>query len=492
MAETGNQDGAAREGRGRTSAGPPPTYGQTEPEWTTADFSSLDLGEDSVDTSARPVRRLDLPPLVPTDDDVVGTTPRPTDLGVFASVPDDENLSVSSSAAAGDPPSTRPVPGGDGPAPAGGSLPTASAPKQGTPPHPLAAARGMGPAIGAAPGRDDLDRYRPAGGAVAPPSDDYGDFTTVYEDATGGIGNQFGGPDRRQPPPRGGGHPGGPPDPAGPVAPESRRPQLELAPALPVQKERPRWMIPAGALLGVLALVAGYWFFVRDTDDTGAFAAENDDDLAADLVEEDLEEGTDGADATATTVDPNAPTVLSDSPVLALEGAADGPLEVDTEYEMTIEGVPNGAQYLVVVDDIPQEPALDYLPVLILPEGRHTISVTVTAGAQTAGTNPVEVYVLASELVATTRANLSSVSIADQGWTVALQQFDDFRAAGHENVMLSPSDPYPSLLPGFWNLYVPGFADQAAATAYCEQFELSIPDQCFPAPFDPNGPPRDG
>ncbi len=247
-------------------------------------------------------------------------------------------------------------------------------------------------------------------------------------------------------------------------------------------------MIPIAAMLGVLALAAGYWVFLRSNDDSATFAADSDD-LAADLVEEDLEGDTASDEGSG---DPAAPTVLSDSPVLTLEGAADGPLEVETQYEMTIEGVPNGSQYLVVVDDIPQEPALDYLPVLILPEGRHTISVTVTSGGQTATTNPIDVYVLAPELTATHRANLSSVSVADQGWTEALKQFDEFRADGHENVMLSPSDPYPSLLPGFWNIYVAGFDDQAAARAYCEQFELSIPDQCFPAPFDPDGPPRDG
>lgn len=249
-------------------------------------------------------------------------------------------------------------------------------------------------------------------------------------------------------------------------------------------------MIPVAAVLGVLALAAGYWVFMRTNDDSATFAADSDD-LAADLVEEDLEGDSADAGSTASS-DPAAPTVLSDAPVLTLEGAAEGPLQVETQYEMTIEGVPNGSQYLVVVDDIPQEPALDYLPVLILPEGRHTISVTVTSGGQTANTNPIEVYVLAPELTATHRANLSSVSVSDQGWAEALKQFDEFRAAGHENLMLSPSDPYPSLLPGFWNIYVAGFADHAAATAYCEQFELSIPDQCYPAPFDPDGPPRDG
>ncbi len=476
MAETGNENGAVNDGRGRAPSGPPPSSDHPDPEWSTGDFSSLDLGEDAVDTSPRPVRRLDLPPLAQTggDGDHSGP-PRPADLGVFASVPDDENLTVSPSAPGGDRTSVQPI-RQDGPG-AASFQPSQSAPKQGAPPHPLSVARGPGPT--AVPSQGEQDRYRSQMAGGPPPAADY-DYTSVYEEDMNGFGDRFSGPDRRQ---------AGPPgDPGGHGPRQPGRAQLELAPALPVQQDRSRWMIPIAALLGVLALAAGYWVFVRNNDDSATFAADSDDP-AADLVEEDLEG--DGA-TTGEATDPAAPTVLSDSPVLTLEGAADGPLEVETQYEMTIEGVPNGSQYLVVVDDIPQEPALDYLPVLILPEGRHTISVTVTSGGQTASTNPIDVYVLAPELTATHRANLSSVSISDQGWAEALKQFDDFRAAGHENVMLSPSDPYPSLLPGFWNIYVAGFADHAAATAYCEQFELPIPDQCYPAPFDPNGPPRDG
>ncbi len=483
MAETGNENGASNEDRGRTP-GEPPSYAHTDPEWVTGDFSSLDLGEDPVDTSARPVRRLDLPPLVQTGEEQrpPGATP-PIDGGVFASVPDDENLTVSPSAAAVDRTAVQPV-RGEGSQP-GGFGPSASEPKQGTPPHPHTAARRAG--AGSVPGRGEQDRYRQGMGGQSSPGGDHGDYTTVFEDDRNSYDDRFGVVDRRQPVPMGGHRPGAP---GGQAPRQPGRAQLELAPALQVEQARSRWMVPLAALLGVLALAAGYWVFVRSNDDSATFAADSDD-LAADLVEDDLE-GDPAADAgTSGSNDPSAPAVLSDSPVLTLDGAADGPLQVETQYEMTLEGVPNDSEYLVVVDDIPQEPALDYLPVLILPEGRHTIFVTVTSGGRTADTNSVEVYVLAPELTATHRANLSSVSVADQGWAEALRQFDEFRAAGHENLMLSPSDPYPSLLPGFWNIYVAGFADGAAATAYCEQFELAIPNECFPAPFDPDGPPRD-
>jgi len=482
VAETGNDNGGHDESRGRATDGSPPSYGSGDPEWVTGGFSNLDLGEEAAEAQARPVRRLDLPPLAQTNDSPgVADDADPVDSGLFASVPDDENLTVSSSAG-GDHTSVQPVRGDD--AHSGGHQPSAFEPKQGTPPHPRTAARGAGMDGGSVGGSQD--RYGPTPDAGLRPNDDY---TAHYPDDMAGYGDQFGGPtDRRAGAPIGGQSAGSPGGRGGPPQ-QPGRSHLELAPSMPVQQANNRWMIPVAAMLGVLALAAGYWVFVRGNDDSANLAADSDD-LAADLVEEDLEgEPTEGSTAST---DPAAPAVLSDSPVLTLDGAASGPLETETQYEMIIDGVPDNAQYLVVVDDIPQEPALDYLPVLILPEGRHTISVNVTAGAQTAETNAVDVYVLAPELTATHRANLSSVSVSEQGWEEALKQFDAFRAAGHENLMLSPSDPYPSLLPGFWNLYVAGFADTAAAAAYCEEAGLAIPDACYPAPFDPNGPPRDG
>jgi hypothetical protein len=270
--------------------------------------------------------------------------------------------------------------------------------------------------------------------------------------------------------------------------------QLEMAPSMEVEQERRNWALPVAGILALVALAAGYFFFIRDDGgDADQFAVEADSN--GDLVEEDLEgdaaTGDPATDAMGDQTD-GAPAVLSETPVLTLQGADDGPLETEIQYEMQIQGVPATSQYLVIVDSIPQEPALDYLPLLILPEGRHSIAVEVRSGVDSATTNAVDVYVLAPQLTETYRANLSSVSMSGEGWSEAIRQFDEFRAAGHDGLVMSPSDPYPSLLPGFWNLYVGGFADGAEAQAYCEQAGLVIPDECFPAPFDPDGPPRDG
>ena len=356
--------------------------------------------------------------------------------------------------------------------PLSGTPPTppssSSAPKQGAPPHPLAATAGAGLTRG-----DRGQLHSPStgldDGGYRPGSSGDGFGSSSEGRATGGSWPEdIGSPRYDDPRPRN---------------------PVDLAPVVPSEEKDRRWMLPVVGLLAVLAFAAGYYLFLRgDADDSDNFAV--DDSATGDLVEEDLEpEGATTEDTSAMT---DAPTVLSESPLLSLPGASDGPLATETQYELQLEGVPEGSLYLVIVDDIPQEPALDYVPLLILPEGRHTISVQIESGPNTATTNAVDVYVLAPELSATYRANLSSVSIGAEGWGEALRQFDEFRAAGHEALVLSPSDPYPSLLPGFWNLYVGGFDDHAGAQEYCEQAGLDIPDACFPAPFDPNGPPRDG
>ena len=61
------------------------------------------------------------------------------------------------------------------------------------------------------------------------------------------------------------------------------------------------------------------------------------------------------------------------------------------------------------------------------------------------------------------RANLSSVNVAEEGWAEAVRQFDEFVAAGHAELELMPSDWFPSLVPGYWNLFVDGFGTRDEA-----------------------------
>ena len=67
-----------------------------------------------------------------------------------------------------------------------------------------------------------------------------------------------------------------------------------------------------------------------------------------------------------------------------------------------------------------------------------------------------------------------------------MRQFDEFVAAGHTDGQLMPSDWFPSLTPGYWNIFVGGFSDKPAAVTYCEAVGLAGPDQCFPQFFDPD------
>jgi hypothetical protein len=462
-----------------------PSYAPTDPGWVTDDFSSIDLGQD-VDSSPKPVRRLDLPPLADapmTGSELSSSPPAPglgaepaageqsNELGVFGAS-GNPGLQMGDTTMSG--PRRRgsapmePVgfPSGSGIDPAPGPLPP---PKQGVPPHPLSA--GGADLAGSPDDRTHLRAVAPPPGRAGPDDDRFGAFSS----ADRGFEERFA-HDAFEPALRGD---------------RSDRASLELAPPLAVKQQRRSWLLPVVGLLAVAGLAAGYFLFVLDGSDSTDTFAVDENDPASDLVEDDLEPEGATADSGDASTDTAAVTELADNPVLTLAEAADGPMATETEYEMTIDGVPQGAEYLVIVDELPQGTPLTYLPVLILPEGRHTLQVEVTAGGKTATTNPVDVYVLAPQLTATHRANLSSVNIVEEGWAEALRQFDEFRAAGHDGLMLSPSDPYPSLLPGYWNLYVPGFSGPAEAQAYCEGADLAIPDECFPAPFDPDAPARD-
>ncbi len=343
-------------------------------------------------------------------------------------------------------------------------------PLRGGPPHPADAGFGPGPSRGGLRAVDSPPGANPDPWGTA----DDTPWATGDETWSGSWSTR--GPD---------GDDGGRPQP----------PKLELAP--PVESRTGRGPLFAlGALAVLLGLGALYYFVIRGDDSQ----AENGN-IAADETEG-AGESTDGSagqgadagsdtDAVAMGEEPAGPTSLDPNPVLSLEGADSGPLETETAYPTFLEGAPVDSEYMVIVDGREQGEPIDYLPDLVLPEGRHSIVMEVVYQGETATTNPVEVYVLAPDPTAGYRANLSSVSVLEQGWGEALRQFDEFRAAGHEQLQLSPSDPYPSLLPGYWNIYVDGFASREEASAYCEGSGLSIPDQCFPSPFDPDAPARE-
>jgi hypothetical protein len=155
--------------------------------------------------------------------------------------------------------------------------------------------------------------------------------------------------------------------------------------------------------------------------------------------------------------------------------AAVGPLERFTTYEIELAAAPDGELLQVVVDGILQGTPAETLPNLILPEGRHTIEISMLDGeVETGRSNPIEIYVYGDEPAAGYTANLSSVNIADEGWDEALRRYDQFREAGHENAIMLP------LVDGYWNIMVPGFgSDVGAVENYCGSFNLAFPDQCF-------------
>jgi hypothetical protein len=243
----------------------------------------------------------------------------------------------------------------------------------------------------------------------------------------------------------------------------------------PKPKEPNRLVLGLAMALVVLAGAAVAWWLTR---------ADGTNDQAADGLTTDTTAATDdltAADEAATGTDAMAegePVV--DEPTLLFEEAQLGPLDRDSTYGIDLAGEPEGALLQVVVDDIPQGQPDTVLPDLILPAGRHTIHIAITNGAEVTNSTPVEVYVLGDPPPAGYLANLASVDIQNEGWAEAIRRFDEFRAAGHESLQMLP------LTAGYWNIYVGELgSDATAVDTYCESFQLSVPDQCFPKLFDP-------
>ncbi len=280
----------------------------------------------------------------------------------------------------------------------------------------------------------------------------------------------------------------------------------------PKPKEPNRLLLAAAVAFAVL-IGGAVFYFTRGGDEvasdaeTEATGEQSEAAAETDLDNGDLDNaevavdelasdpGTSVADQTNDEVAPAAPAAAADgSPTFVFTDGTSGPIQAQTEYPMEIGGAPVGSMFQLVVNGKQQgEPEPTLRKKIVLPAGQHNIFVEVSAAdGSVINSNAVEVYVVDEEPATGYRANLSSVNIVDEGWTEAMRQFKEYQAAGHDMVRLAPSDPYPSLVPGYWNIFVDGFgADRAAAQSYCEQFSLAIPDDCFPAEFDPQAPAKD-
>ncbi len=238
-------------------------------------------------------------------------------------------------------------------------------------------------------------------------------------------------------------------------------------------REPNRLLLGLALALVVLAGAAVAWWLTRD--DGAADVAGEQEQLAETTTT--LAEG----DAAAAP-EPDAPAVeepVLDVPTLSLLDVDPGPLDSETTYSLDLFGEPAGSTLQVIVDDVPQGQPDVILPDLILPPGRHTLLVNVTDAAGTRLSSPIEVYVLDAPPALGTLANLASIDMVNEGWDEAIRRFDEYRAAGHQNLRILP------ITPGFWNIFVPDQADAAAVAAYCEGFGLVVPEDCFAKDFDP-------
>jgi len=246
----------------------------------------------------------------------------------------------------------------------------------------------------------------------------------------------------------------------------------QAAPEKP--REPNRVLLGLALALVVLAGAAVAWWLTRDDGAEGSAAGE---------VEQAAETTTTlAAGDAAAAPEPEAPAVeepVLDVPTLSLLDVEPGPLDSETTYSLDLFGEPAGSMLQVIVDDVPQGQPDVLLPDLILPAGRHTLVVNVTDGAGTRLSSPIEVYVLDAPPAQGTLANLASIDMVNEGWDEAIRRFDEYRAAGHQNLRLLP------ITPGFWNIFVADQVDAAAVATYCEGFGLGVPDDCFAKDFDP-------
>jgi hypothetical protein len=244
-------------------------------------------------------------------------------------------------------------------------------------------------------------------------------------------------------------------------------------------------LLGAGVVAILLAGFASAYFLTRGGD-------ESVDTLNPDGTDSSIE-STQPTDGTGATVEgeptqSTAPAPVEGPPTVVFNEAAVGPIEAGIPYTLSVQNSPPGASFQLLVDDVPvAEPAPELAPTTFEP-GRHLLVINITSAAGATATGPVLVFALPETPPAAWRANLSSVNIEAEGWAEAVTRYDAYVEAGHTDLQLLPSARVPSLTQGYWNIFVGGFADSAAATAYCEQSGLSVPDQCFAVYADPNAP----
>ncbi|MDH3681733.1 MAG: protein kinase [Acidimicrobiia bacterium] len=182
--------------------------------------------------------------------------------------------------------------------------------------------------------------------------------------------------------------------------------------------------------------------------------------------------------------------LLTESPgevAFEFPAGSSGPLDAGVAYDLAVTGGDDGTRLRLVVDGEPIGSPEPQLPPFIAEAGRHSVAVEAITDDDVQRTELVEVYVIGDLPEPGFRANLLSVTAAPANWSTAIARFDELVVDGHTDLQLLPSDRFPRLPGGFWNIFVPGFGDSREdAVAYCASFELLVPDECFVTFFDPN------
>lgn len=170
----------------------------------------------------------------------------------------------------------------------------------------------------------------------------------------------------------------------------------------------------------------------------------------------------------------------------AFDVGSSGPLDAGDTFDLEVLGAGPETRYRYVVDGVPVGMPTEDLGPFVADPGRYSMAIEVTQGEVVTTTPPVALYVIGDLPSAGYRANLSSITAESANWATALDVYDRLVDEGHTDLQILPSDRFASLRGGFWNLFVGGFGDDRdAGLAYCDEFGLAPPDECFVSFFDP-------
>ncbi len=172
---------------------------------------------------------------------------------------------------------------------------------------------------------------------------------------------------------------------------------------------------------------------------------------------------------------------------LRIEGADLGPLQAGTGYPVEVAQPTADERYRLILDGEAQGEPSQSIPDLIAPAGRHRVVVEVSSSDGVEPTAPIDFIALVGPPTSGFRVDLARLPASADRWSELIGVFDALEAQGHDDLQVVATDGLDGVAGGAWLITVTGFEDAERAEAYCQEFDLSVPDRCYAAPVSPTG-----